>query len=103
MKLTTVLSASLLILAPLVAAVPVKHSTGSYTVSGLGSRKKAITSAGETDLDLAIATILTTHTRCEFSPQSPYWVCTHNAYTYIFIGHFKQNWYMLRSATNRYK
>ena len=29
--------------------------TGSYTVSGLGARKKQITNAGGTTLDLAIA------------------------------------------------
>lgn len=55
MKFTTLVSASVLVLAPLVAAAPMKRSTGSYTVSGLGARKRAVTAAGGTDLDLAIA------------------------------------------------
>lgn len=55
MKFTTLISAAFLVLTPLVAAAPMKRSTGSYTVSGLGARKKAITAAGGTDLDLAIA------------------------------------------------
>jgi hypothetical protein len=67
MKFTTVLSASLLVLAPLVAAAPMKRSTGSYTVSGLGSRKKAITSAGGTDLDLAIAMMETENMQATYT------------------------------------
>lgn len=36
-----------------------RQNTGSYTVSGLGSRKKQVTSAGGSTLDLAIAMLET--------------------------------------------
>lgn len=53
MKLTT-LFATLAALLPVMAA-----DTGSYTVSGLSTRKKAITAAGGTALDMAIAMLET--------------------------------------------
>ncbi|KAG9086344.1 hypothetical protein FRC06_003139 [Ceratobasidium sp. 370] len=97
MKLTSVLSASLLVLAPLVAAAPVKRNTGSYTVSGLGNRKKAITAAGGTDLDLAIAMMETENMQATYTYGDGKTGDSFNA------GIFKQNWYMLRSATSRYR
>ena len=67
MKFTTLVSATILVLTPLIAAVPMKRSTGSYTVSGLGSRKKAITAAGGTDLDLAIAMMETENMQTNYA------------------------------------
>jgi hypothetical protein len=42
-----------------VLAVAKRASSGSYTVSGLGSRKQAVLSAGGNSLDLAIAMLET--------------------------------------------
>jgi hypothetical protein len=67
MKLTTLFSAAILVLTPLVAAAPLKRATGSYTVSGLGNRKKAITAAGGTDLDLAIAMMETENMQATYT------------------------------------
>ncbi|KAG8696886.1 hypothetical protein FRC09_008206 [Ceratobasidium sp. 395] len=67
MILTHALAVSLLIIAPLVTAAPMKRNTGSYTVSGLGNRKKAITSAGGNDLDLAIAMMETENMQATYT------------------------------------
>ncbi|KAG8767669.1 hypothetical protein FRC12_006117 [Ceratobasidium sp. 428] len=97
MILTHALAVSLLIIAPLVTAAPMKRNTGSYTVSGLGNRKKAITSAGGNDLDLAIAMMETENMQATYTYGDGKTGDSFNA------GIFKQNWYMLRSATNRYR
>jgi len=60
---TTVL---VLILSLLAVAAPVKRTTGSYTVSGLGTRK-VITAAGGTDLDLAIAMMETENMQATYT------------------------------------
>ncbi|KAG8746749.1 hypothetical protein FRC10_003732 [Ceratobasidium sp. 414] len=100
MKLTSVLSASILVLAPLVAAAPMKRNTGSYTVSGLGNRKKAVTAAGGTDLDLAIAMMETENMQATYTYGDGK---TGDSFNAASRGIFKQNWYMLRSATSRYR
>lgn len=96
MKFTTLLTAVVLVLASLVAAAPMKRETGSYTVSGLGSRKQAIIAAGGTDLDLAIAMMETEDMQTGYKYGDGK---TNDAFN---AGIFKQNWYMLRQATARY-
>ena len=67
MKVTTVLGLAALVIPTLAAPQPIgdefklmpRQNTGSYTVSGLGNRKKAVTSAGGSTLDLAIAMLET--------------------------------------------
>ncbi|KAI5780991.1 hypothetical protein EDC01DRAFT_620105 [Geopyxis carbonaria] len=90
MKLTTLFTV-------LAAALPaLAADTGSYTVSGLGARKSALTAAGGNTLDMAIA-MLETETMT-------------TDYTYgdgksgdaANFGLFKQNWFMLRNACSMF-
>ncbi|KAK3897386.1 hypothetical protein C8A05DRAFT_47983 [Staphylotrichum tortipilum] len=66
---------------------------GSYKVSGLGNRKKAILGAGGTTLDLAIAMLET-----ENMQTLQIWL----TYDAANFGLFKQNWGMLRACAWRY-
>ena len=72
-------------------------SCGSYTVSGLGSRKQQILNTGGNSLDLAIAMEETEHmdTSYPYGDQK-----TRDASNW---GIFKQNWYMLRLAVPQYQ
>jgi hypothetical protein len=80
-----------------VHAVAKRASSGSYPVSGLGARKKAVTAAGGTTLDMAIA-MLETDTMT-------------TGYTYgdgktgdsTNFGIMKQNWGMLRGGASQFK
>lgn len=54
--ISVLLHGSLIAASPLLQA---RDDRGSYTVSGLGARKQAVTSAGGTTLDLAIAMLET--------------------------------------------
>ncbi|KAL2786748.1 hypothetical protein BJX66DRAFT_346642 [Aspergillus keveii] len=69
---------------------------GSYTVSGLGSRKQAILNAGGNTLDLAIA-MLETETMT-----TDYVYGDAKTYDAANFGLFKQNWGMLRVCATRY-
>ncbi|KAL3445013.1 hypothetical protein BJX65DRAFT_310380 [Aspergillus insuetus] len=69
---------------------------GSYTVSGLGSRKQAILNAGGNTLDLAIA-MLETETMT-----TGYTYGDAKTYDAANFGLFKQNWGMLRVCATRY-
>ncbi|KAL2856847.1 hypothetical protein BJX68DRAFT_263379 [Aspergillus pseudodeflectus] len=69
---------------------------GSYTVSGLGSRKQAILNAGGNTLDLAIA-MLETETMT-----TNYVYGDAKTYDAANFGLFKQNWGMLRVCATRY-
>ncbi|KAG9118941.1 hypothetical protein FRC07_006273, partial [Ceratobasidium sp. 392] len=97
MKFSSIITSSLLVIAPLVEAAPMKRNSGSYTVPGLGNRKKAITAVGGNDLDLAIAMLETENMQTNYPYGDNKTGDSFNA------GIFKQNWYMLHSATNRYK
>ncbi|KAF1358640.1 hypothetical protein EJ07DRAFT_122702 [Lizonia empirigonia] len=74
-----------------------RQDTGSYTVSGLGSRKQQVTAAGADSFNLAIA-MLETETM-------------NTNYTYgdnkqddaANFGIFKQNWGMMRVCCSRFK
>ena len=96
MKRLLALSLALLA-AVLLAPAPARAADrGSYTVSGLGSRKQAVLNTGGTVLELAIA-MLETDTM------------TTN-YTYgdgktgdaANFGIFKQNWHMIRQSVSQY-
>jgi len=67
-------------------------SCGSYTISGLGSRKQQVLSAGASVLDLAVA-MLETDTM-----QANYTYGDGKTGDAANFGIFKQNWYMLRTS-----
>ncbi len=67
-------------------------SCGSYTISGLGSRKQQVLGAGASVLDLAVA-MLETDTM-----QANYTYGDGKTGDAANFGIFKQNWYMLRTS-----
>jgi hypothetical protein len=67
-------------------------SCGSYTISGLGSRKQQVLGAGASVLDLAVA-MLETDTM-----QANYTYGDGKSGDSANFGIFKQNWYMLRTS-----
>jgi hypothetical protein len=67
-------------------------SCGSYTISGLGSRKQQVLDAGASVLDLAVA-MLETDTM-----QANYAYGDGKTGDAANFGIFKQNWYMLRTS-----
>ena len=67
-------------------------SCGSYTISGLGSRKQQVRNAGASVLDLAVA-MLETNTM-----QANYTYGDGKSGDAANFGIFKQNWYMLRTS-----
>ncbi|KAG5651995.1 hypothetical protein H0H81_006647 [Sphagnurus paluster] len=93
--------------------------TGSYTISGLGARKKQLSACGANDLDLAIAMLeyvalsqqpdLLAAVILNFlSPRTDkmstdYKYGDGKTYDSANFGVFKQNWGMLRGSTGRYK
>jgi len=79
------------------AACPSGATCGSYTVSGLGTRKRAITSAGGDALDLAIAMLETENMGTNY----PYG--DNKSGDAANFGVFKQNWHMLRNACSRFQ
>ncbi|KAF3038540.1 hypothetical protein E8E12_008412 [Didymella heteroderae] len=68
---------------------------GSYTVSGLGSRKQAILKAGGNTLDIAIAMLETE------GMQTNYAYGDNKSYDAANFGLFKQNWGVLRVCASR--
>ena len=69
---------------------------GSYTVSGLGTRKQAVLNNGGTVLDLAIAMLETERMTTDYTYGDGK---TGDAANF---GIFKQNWYMIRQAVSQY-
>jgi hypothetical protein len=69
---------------------------GSYTISGLGSRKQQVLKAGASTLDLAVAMEETS------TMQANYTYGDGKSYDAANFGIFKQNWLMLRSACSRF-
>jgi len=82
-------------------ATPVKallpRSSGSYTVSGLGTRKKAVTADGGTTLDLAIAMLETDNMQATYTYGDGKTSDSAN------FGIFKQNWGMMRVCGSLFK
>jgi hypothetical protein len=78
------------------SACPSGASCGSYTVSGLGSRKQQVRNAGGNTLDLAVA-MLETETM-----QANYTYGDGKTSDSANFGIFKQNWLMLRSACSQF-
>jgi hypothetical protein len=70
----------------------IRASNGSYTVSGLGSRKQAILNAGGDVLDVAIAMLETENM------QSNYTYGDGKTGDSANFGIFKQNWLMIRTV-----
>lgn len=83
----------------LTAASPValdaRADRGSYTVSGLGSRKQQVLNAGGNSLDLAIAMLETDNMNTNYVYGDGK---TQDAANF---GIFKQNWGMLRECASR--
>jgi len=81
------------------AVLPVakRASSGSYTVSGLGTRKQAITSAGGTTLDMAIAMLETSTMTADYTYGDGKSGDAAN------FGIMKQNWGMLRVCSSQFK
>ena len=68
-------------------------SCGSYTISGLGSRKQQVLGAGASVLDLAVAMLET-----DTMQTSDYSYGDGKTGDSANFGIFKQNWYMLRTS-----
>jgi hypothetical protein len=79
------------------SSCPSGTTCGSYTISGLGSRKQQILSAGGNVLDVATAMLESDNMRADYIYGDNK---TEDAANF---GIFKQNWGMLRVACNRYK
>ncbi|KAH8680387.1 hypothetical protein BGZ61DRAFT_395717 [Ilyonectria robusta] len=80
-----------------VSALPGANAAdrGSYTVSGLGTRKQAILKAGGNTLDLAIAMLETDNMGTDYVYGDAKTLDSAN------FGIFKQNWGMLRVCASR--
>jgi len=70
---------------------------GSYTVSGLGARKQAVTSAGGNALDIAIAMLETENMKSDYTYGDGKSGDAAN------FGIFKQNWGMIRVVDSQFK
>ncbi len=78
-------------------AVAKRASSGSYTVPGLGTRKKAVTAAGGDTLDMAIAMLETSTMTADYTYGDGKSGDSAN------FGIMKQNWGMLRVCANQFK
>ncbi|RII07894.1 hypothetical protein CUC08_Gglean008872 [Alternaria sp. MG1] len=74
-----------------------RQQTGSYTISGLGSRKRQVTAAGASSLNLAIAMLETERMDTNYAYGDNKQNDAAN------FGIFKQNWGMLRVCCSRFK
>lgn len=70
---------------------------GSYIVPGLGKRKKAILKNGGGIWDISIAMLETEHLSTNYTYGDG------KTYDSANFGIFKQNWFMIRSSTKKYK
>jgi hypothetical protein len=77
---------------------PAGMSCGSYTVSGLGTRKQQVLNAGASVLDLAVAMLET-----ETMQASSYPYGDSKTGDSANFGIFKQNWYMLRTSCSQFE
>ncbi|MEO3853819.1 carbohydrate-binding domain-containing protein [Acrocarpospora sp. B8E8] len=76
---------------------PSGATCGSYSVSGLGNRKRQVTSAGGNVLDLAVAMLETENMQTNY----PYG--DNKSGDAANFGIFKQNWLMLRTACSQFR
>jgi hypothetical protein len=76
---------------------PSGATCGSYSISGLGSRKQQILSAGGNTLDLATAMLESDNMTANYGYGD------YKTYDAANFGIFKQNWGMLRVACSRFK
>ncbi|RYN30746.1 hypothetical protein AA0114_g12253 [Alternaria tenuissima] len=74
-----------------------RQQTGSYTISGLGSRKRQVTAAGASSLNLAIAMLETERMNTNYAYGDNKQNDAAN------FGIFKQNWGMLRVCCSHFK
>jgi len=74
-----------------------RSSSGSYTVSGLGARKKLVTSAGGSTLNLAIAMLETDTMTANYAYGD------NKSGDSANFGIMKQNWGMLRVCASQFK
>ncbi|OQN95233.1 hypothetical protein B0A48_18727 [Cryoendolithus antarcticus] len=70
---------------------------GSYTVSGLGTRKKAVTSASGNTLDMAVAMLETDNMKTTYAYGD------NKSGDSANFGIFKQNWGLLRVCSSKFK
>jgi len=80
-----------------VRPVEKRASSGSYTVSGLGARKQAVTAAGGTTIDMAIAMLETEKMTTDYTYGDGKSGDSAN------FGIMKQNWGMLRVCANQFQ
>lgn len=93
-KIVTGLLFALLFLSSLINAA---DDRGHYTVSGIGSRKRAILSNGGGIWDLSIAMLETDFLNTNYTYGDA------KTYDSANFGIFKQNWFMLRTSTTQFK
>ena len=74
-----------------------RQETGSYTISGLGQRKRQVTAAGANSFNLAIAMLETERMDTNYAYGDNKQNDAAN------FGIFKQNWGMLRVCCSRFK
>lgn len=80
-----------------VKAASCPTTCGSYTVSGLGSRKQQVLRAGASTLDLAVAMLETGNMQANYTYGDGKSGDSAN------FGIFKQNWYMLRTSCSYFE
>ncbi|KAH7141108.1 hypothetical protein EDB81DRAFT_948785 [Dactylonectria macrodidyma] len=95
MKYAAFVAACIHLLGASAIAIEPRDSRGSYTVSGLGTRKKAILNAGGNTLDLAIAMLETENMGTDYTYGDGKTLDSAN------FGVFKQNWGMMRVCGSR--
>lgn len=79
------------------AELEARQNSGSYTIAGLGSRKKQITAAGADSFDLAIAMLESERMQADYAYGDNKQQDSAN------FGIFKQNWGLLRECCSRFK
>ncbi|KAF4547812.1 Hypothetical protein D9617_35g089630 [Elsinoe fawcettii] len=101
MKLSTLLLATGVSAVAIPDAAPnhlvARQQTGSYTISGLGSRKQQVTAAGADSFNLAIAMLESERMSTDYTYGDGKTQDSAN------FGIFKQNWGMLRVCCSRFK
>ncbi|KAH7082493.1 hypothetical protein FB567DRAFT_475021 [Paraphoma chrysanthemicola] len=78
-------------------ALEARQNTGSYTISGLGQRKRQVTAAGANSFNLAIAMLETERMDTNYAYGDNKQNDSAN------FGIFKQNWGLLRECCSRFK
>lgn len=79
------------------AELEARQNSGSYTISGLGARKKQITAAGADSFDLAIAMLESERMTADYAYGDNKQQDSAN------FGIFKQNWGLLRECCSRFR